>query len=221
MSDIISPPKPIDLLGYTKPRTSRPQTRKLIRQSRAQLHAVLRHVQAYTGGLPAERQSATRLTDLQVELSRKQARQAWCNRKGRKIDLPLLMGQRDKEGRPVWAIVDPVKEIGEYNGKYDTDGSFSVGGRWQCFPNCKKPAAPVRSFVPNGIPALPQRARRILSDHKIRRRAKWIGVLYQPESWTEVRPDPAVVCEWSDLPGQYYALMVWGPDYHRIMEFVS
>src|SRR5438067_1058324 len=67
----------------------------------------------------------------------------------------------------------------------------------------------------------PAQVRRILANPKTQKRANWVGALYQPESWTERNPDPAVVVEWKDLPGQYFALAVWGADYHRIMEFVD
>lgn len=39
--------------------------------------------------------------------------------------------------------------------------------------------------------------------------------------WAQVRPDPALVVEWTDRPGEYYALAVWGHDGPRIVEFVD
>lgn len=56
---------------------------------------------------------------------------------------------------------------------------------------------------------------------KTRKRAMWLGVLYQPESWRQIDPDPALICEYTDLPGEYYALAVWGGDRAKIMEWVD
>jgi hypothetical protein len=213
--------EPKDLLDYTSPRLSRRQYRAQISASRKSLHEALRHNRSYCGGLPAEIQSAKSLSVAAVKQRRKEARRAWANRTGRPIDLKTLMGQLHQDGTPVWAIVDPAMPIGETNGKYDIDGMLSIGGGWwKLWPRENCPLK-TKAFLPNGIPALPAKARRLLTDPIIRRRAAWIGVLYQPAAWTEVKPDPAVVVSWSETPeGEYSALAVWGGDYHRIMEFV-
>ena len=102
---------------------------------------------------------------------------------------------------------------------------MGVAGQWRrpggkTHPHLKACAG--ASLQPGkGFPALPAKIRRLLTDKKIRKRAALVGVLYQPEEWRQANPDPALIVEWKALPGQYFALAVWGPDYHRIMEFVD
>lgn len=51
--------------------------------------------------------------------------------------------------------------------------------------------------------------------------AKWMGILYQPDSWIEINPDPALIVEWKVLPKEYYCLAVWGGDKAQIEEFID
>lgn len=76
-------------------------------------------------------------------------------------------------------------------------------------------------LIPSAIPPLPKKARTIAEQAHKDERVKWVGVLYQPSEWLERKPDPAIVVEYMDLPGEYYALAVWGGDRARIMEFVD
>jgi hypothetical protein len=187
---------------------------------------ILRRRQAimdrYRGGLPAELQSRDKLM---IGLRQSQ-RALVARRRGRRIDLAGLLSEHRADGLPLWAIVDPTVSISAGNGKRDSDGTFYVamaGDRCSSLYVRYRPhdqADGVRAFVPLGMPVIPRRAREILRDEKVRRRAKWVGVLYQPEEWQEVNPDPAIVVEWKDAPGEFYALAVWGGDRARIMEFV-
>ena len=205
----------------------------------------------YAGGLPAEAQSAEILeSQARVEAAnlRKRVRMAVLGRRGRRIDLAAIMRQRRPDGRPAWAIVDPTHPIsatvtyasdGNHyvhpaNGEIGSSGDVAwpaiIRGekihynRWTVrdrrVPGLAGPEL-ASGFLPTGLPALPDRVRELVRDPNVIRRANRIGVLYQPEAWVEVNPDPALVVEWTDRPGEYYALAVWGVDGPAIMEFVD
>lgn len=211
------------------PRMDREEVLDQVRALRTRVREVR---ERYRGGLPAERQSRDALLvseDLRGQpqyharrhSKRTAIRRLLLSLRGRRIDLVSLLSQRRKTGLPLWAVVDPRKEIGSSNGRHDADGTLSVGGSYNAVSGL-----PTRqtAAVPSGVPVLPDRVRQILTDpalEKYRSRARWMGVLYQPESWREVNPDPALVVEWTDRPGEYYALAVWGGDRAAIMEFVD
>lgn len=183
----------------------------------------------YAGGLPAEQQSCVAMMAGSREAAkslRRAVRVAVLGRTGRRIDLGALMSQRRPDGQPAWAVVDPHYPIGAGgNGKHDLDGTVGWpvrhgdGSNWVSL--YEKSATVTKGFLPLGMPALPPRVRALATDRHVMRRAKRIGVLYQPDAWREVDPDPALVVEWRDLPGEYYALAVWGVDGPAIMEFVD
>lgn len=76
-----------------------------------------------------------------------------------------------------------------------------------------------RAFGPAGLPPIPQKVREMIASPTITRRANRIGILFQPAAWIETNPDPALVVEWRDLPGQFYVLAVWGEDAPQIQEW--
>lgn len=209
--------KILDVLGE---RGDTRTMKKDVRRARQSLREELAACQAYEGGLAREVMSEEKRKAGALARSRLAVRRAWLSRQGRPIDLVALLRQTRKDGTPVWSIVDPTK-TGNQEGKFDTDGTILIGGSWKRFFKDGDPQRPRKAFVPVGIPPLPRQARRLLTDKKIRERARWVGLLFQPEEWLEVQPDPAVVVEWKDLPDQYFALAVWGHDGPAVMEFVD
>lgn len=185
------------------------------------------------GRLPAERQSLKVLR----ESNRSRLRQVWMSRKGRRIDLLGLLSQKREDNGPAWAVVDPLFRIDSKNGGVDKDGTYHVASmpewvakKWrvgdqESYHSHETVTVPglrlTNATYPEAIPPLPAKARKLVHDLTIRRRAKWVGLLYQPDTWSHQRPDPAIVVEWQDLPGQYFALCVWGTDKARIMEWVD
>ena len=228
----------VDLMLAISPRRTTAEVAADIRRLRAQ-HRELRD--RYRGGLAAETQSCdAALADvglysprsgyhqragytIRVGRSKRPAiRKAWLSRLGRRIDLVALLNQQRPDGSPAWAVVDPRRPIDWRNGGRWVGGS--VGSLMYVAGSGIDPYG-LRSYsqlqVPSGMPPIPQRVRDMLADTKIASRAKWIGVLYQPESWREANPDPALVVEWADVRGEYYALAVWGGDRAAIMEWVD
>jgi len=209
-----------DLRVHLSRRVRRDATRAKVRAVRQELAAALDATAAYAGGLPMElasrrvrRQGATKAAKLL-------ARQAILGRTGRRIDLDAILRERRPDGLPRWTIADPTGRGSE--GQVLTDGTILIGGRWRKFAALEVGRrADRKGLLPSGCPPIPAEVRPLFGARKIRRRAAWVGLLYQPEEWTVVRPDPAVVVEWTDLPGEYYALAVWGGDSARIMEFVD
>ncbi len=229
---------PQDLMEHTAPKINRRSARARVKSLRRGLS---RARARYAGGMASERQSLTEY----ISIARRQCRQAMLSSIGRKMDLLGLLGQRKEDGNPVWALVNPLHEIGKsgsytpsksgngyYSAAQERDGQYSArpagyhvstvsGGDQQTVPMDLCIAMDSWGFLrPGGMPALPARVRRLVASPKIQKRAAWIGVLYQPAEWQRANPDPALVVEWRDLPGEYFALAIWGPDYPRIMEFV-
>jgi hypothetical protein len=176
---------------------------------------------AYAGGLAAEKQSAKQFRDA----AKARMRAAVFAGRGRRIDLAALLRQANADGDPIWAVVDPAMPISRYdrarNGYLDrmSDGTkVHVGGKVALTLTGNRAK---NDLLPAGLPPLPAAARKIATDPKVRKHAVWVGVLYQPEEWVKVNPDPAVVVEWKDRPGEYFALCVWGGDRAAIMEFVD
>jgi len=183
------------------------------------------------GSTAAEQSSRTlakQALALRTAKFRALARATVLERCGRRIDLDALMQERRPDGLPRWAIVDPCVSLTNAanqrtsEGKRDDDGTVMLGGTWRQKPawSYRVNGGRVAHLPAGGIPPLPEAARALVTDRTIRRRAAWVGLLYQPEEWVELRPDPAVVVEWKDRPGEYYCLCVWGGDRARIMEFV-
>ena len=219
----------------------------------ATLREELEACQGYRNGLPAELASAKSRKSAAVAQARKAARQAILSRTGRRIDLVALLKQSRPDSRPVWSIADPMANLASQNGGVDNDGDFCIArfvpelkrwvpatinasghytltrqfsferGRWQIGAYVKV-GHKSKNLTPGGIiPPIPAQVREIVTDSKIRRRARWVGLLFQPVAWTETPPDkdPAIVVEWTDRPGEYYCLALWGHDGPAIMEFVD
>lgn len=199
-----------------------------IAAARESLHAEMDATADYVGGLPAEITSAKFRRKKAKLAARLAARKAWVSRKGRPIDLVALLKQSRPDGLPLWALADPMR-ASDQNVRVDSGGDYVVGNNNACGNYDNKLSSVIkvgrktgRSMRPaDGIPPLPPVARRIVIDKDIRRRAHFVHLLYQPAEWLQVNPDPAIVVEWIDLPGQYFALCVWGADRPQIMEFVS
>lgn len=216
---------PVDLLASLHRRVD---ARKVKSEVRDLARTAREIIARYRGGLPAEISSRNELLS-QLGLRnlrgyscrhciRPAIRRAIMRRRGRRIELAGLLKQRRSNGLPAWAIVDPRFPISHANGSRCNDGSLYINSRRYRIADLPGDG---KEYIPDGMPVLPARVRALVQDKKILRRAKWIGVLYQPESWREVKPDPAVVAEWLDLPGEYYALAVWGGDRAKIMEWVD
>lgn len=227
MSQSIASPVPV----YTIPdsalaeRVRRSEVRREWRKARRMLRAAMAQSRAYDGSpLEGEKSSRKNIRKDALKAARLACRRAFVSRIGRRIALASLLIVKRPDGRPLWTICDPRHPVGENNGRWNT-GSQTVAHITQPGPDIRVPGGRVPdspSIVPTGgIPPLPAAARRAVTDPHIRKRALWVGLLYQPEGWEEVRPDPAIVVEWKDRPGEYYALVVWGPDRPRIMEFVD
>lgn len=191
-----------------------------VRQAREYLHAEIEAIQAYQGGLPLELVSAKQRKELAIKTARHEARRAVLSRRGRRIDLPALLRQRRTDGTPVWCVRDPLN-TGATEGQIYHDGTVLIGGCWRrLYP--ERDGNPKIDYRPvGGIPPLPAEARVLATDKHVRKHAAWVALLYQPEEWQQVDPDPAIVVEWKDRPGEYYALCVWGGDGAAIMEFVD
>lgn len=234
--------EPKDLMDYLTPRVKLGTRRKTVRQLRAHLRRAKR---LYSGGTRAESESLRVVSNE----TKTKCRQAFLRRQGRKIDLAAILSIVDSDGEPVWSVVCPLAPVSRINGGVTRSGStvsYTVpsllgfhaeknphetwGHAWTI--DNYRDEIKVRSnsswdeasyLLPSEtIPPLPKRARALVNDPKIQRRAKKI-LLLSEATWTEHKlvVDPAIVVEWHDCPGEYYALAVWGGDYHRIMEFVS
>jgi hypothetical protein len=174
------------------------------------------HRAAYAGGLPAEQQTLKNLASATaLELRQNHLRQI-----GRPIDLKALLGQRDAKRRPIWTVANPLQPIDTYNGCVKNDGDVLVQGKGTRRISTGKATHSGKDFVPTGFPALPDKARKIIRNERLQQYAAWIGVLYQPDGWAE-KKDPAVIVEWTDLPGEYFCLAIWGGDRAQIEEFVE
>lgn len=167
----------------------------------------------YAGGLPAEKQSR----DALLKARRHAVRLTVLRGHGRRIDLRGLLNQSMPNGHPLWAIVDPRLPISRINGSYDSDGTIGIGNQWRTIHGVERTK---RNFIAQGMPVLPARVREMIGNVDADR-INWLGVLYQPDAWEEMKPDPALIVSYKDLPGEYYALAVWGGDRARIMEFVD
>lgn len=233
------------IMTHVERRAPRRRVRRGVERAANALVAAARR---YRGGTAAERDSHRALA-AQLKHELRSAHLSGLGR--RIDLLALLNEQREVEGRlqPVWALVDPRQPIGPGNESHAHreaeraagwsepqvswipmgDGRYakgiSVGGaavpvQYDCTVRHDSAMSGYQSMRVTGIPALPARVRELLSRPALRQ-ARMVGLLYQPAEWQQVRPDPALVVEWTDLPGEYYALAVWGGDRARIMEFVD
>lgn len=227
------------IMPATQKRISSRVTSKRIREvQRANRDARKR----YRGGTIAEIDSQ-RILHQQCRL---EVRRTWLSRQGRKIDLISLLTQRREDGSPLWAIADPMMKLGgekrwsgtdTRNGMIECSSSAQTATYWVAAKSHQRSrwgsgydlAASItvpmhdvnHDYTADAIPALPARVRALFGDKKIRDRAKFVALLYQPSEWRLPKPDPAVVVEWWDRPGEYFALAVWGVDGPAIMEFVD
>ena len=212
----------MSIMTHVRRRVSTTTVERKLRALRAEQRQARIEERRYDGGLPAELSSLRTIRTSRRDKARTARRQILLSRVGRRIDLSAILKQRRADGLPRWTIADPdvPMELGYQNGVIDTRGGIRIGHHylgsgWTGMPE------PKRALTPSGLPALPPRVRELASDPQKRRRAKWVGVLYQPEEWEEINPDPALVVEWQAEPGVYYALAVWGDDGPAIMEFVD
>jgi hypothetical protein len=211
----------------------RPDRRSIVRRWR-QLHRQQCRILSRYGNSPGEHQSA--LTALE-ELHRRQ-RVLYCSRLGRRIELLALLKQCNEKGEFFWGLADPVQQFGPSNGySYIQKSGPNRGIRRICWADLS-----VRNYVtiehplsidlPNwgytcvvkATPPMPPRVREMALNPKFRKWARWIGLVFPLDhTWmVEKQVDPALVAEWKDRPGEYYALAVWGRrDRPRIMEFVD
>lgn len=219
------------IMTHVERRVNRRTVRRQVREVAADLSAAHRR---YAGGTPAE-QSAYR--ELRAQRHH-EIRAAVFGRVGRRIHLQELLQQRigdELDGVPRWALVDPRYPIGPSNEsmadgdvRQPTDaGAYAyailVGGvRVPVVHDTvgDRKARHYRRAKVTGMPALPDKVRRIMERPALEH-ANMVGVLYQPQEWQHINPDPALVVEWNDRLGEYYALAVWGHDGPQIMEFVD
>jgi hypothetical protein len=210
----------------------RPDRRSIVRQWR-QLHRQQCMVLSRYGRSTGERQSA--LTVFR-EFHRRQ-RVLLCSRWGRRIDLIALLKQCNEEGEFFWGLADPFREFGLYNGYAFIQESGSNRGirhisladhPWREARIEHPLSIDVKGWghrcVVAATPPMPPRVREMALKPKLRKRARWIGLVFPLDhSWmVQKQVDPALVAEWKDRPGEYYALAVWGKkDRPRIMEFVD
>lgn len=237
----LTAPNPI--LDAMQPRISRGLVACDIRTLRRRAHEIR---DRYRGGMTAEIQSRHKLLEDQGLYTpdggrytrtsadgshyfiragrhkRPAIRRAILSRRGRKIELAGLLNQSRADGSPAWAIVDPRSRISSGNGGYHE----ARGGRkpYVCVAGVSVGILGLRDrnrdYEPVGMPPIPQRVRDLIEglDPKL---VRWAGVLYQPESWIERDPDPALIVEYQDVPCEYFALAVWGGDRAQIMEWVD
>jgi len=202
------------ITDHLQRRPRRDLVRREVGRVRKRLRAVNRR---YRDGLKAEANAYAQLRREHHEA----ARRLVLSRTGRRIHLEALLLQRRPGGQPRWALVDPTRPPSAMNGGYDEDGDVLVAAADGGHRKLVKVGHKAHNVQPgSGFPALPKRVRELASDPKIRKRAEWIGVLYQPEEWREVDPDPALVVKWKGVDG-YFALAVWGGDRAQLMEFVD
>jgi|SRR5579875_1163961 len=216
----------------------RPDRRSIVRRWR-QLHRQQCRILSRYGDSTGERQSALATFE---EFHRRQ-RALLCSRWGRRIDLIALLKQCNEKGEFFWGLADPFQSFGRNNGySFIQDGGEKRGIRHICHwiyrgnlsswgvITIEHPLSvdlkewDHTGHVVKATPPLPPRVRAIALDPKLRKRARWIGLVFPLDhTWmVQKQVDPALVAEWKDLPGEYYALAVWGKkDRPRIMEFVD
>lgn len=209
-----------NILAHT---TKRPHRRKVACAMQRLLARNRANRQRYANGLPAER-SARRA---QLNRTKAEARRLILSRRGRRINLQLLLRQRREDGKPRWALVDPLHKPGKdgVNGNYTNDGDVWIkwadGLYYGSYGALIAVGSKARNVSPiGGFPALPPKVRALITDPAVRKRADWVGVLYQPDEWEEPNPDPALVVKWTGVEG-HFALAVWGGDRPAIMEFID
>lgn len=230
------------LLG---PRSTRGQIACEVRDLRREFQAIRAR---YAGGLPAELQSRDALlverglktaaptvtyssdsaaARRRRHMPRRAIRAAMAKQQGRPIDLIGLLRQRRPNGQPVWSLADPRQPLGRNNGAWYWPDRGVAAAVVYCRKDSHRiyagPGGPSDNIdlVAPGLPPLPARVRELFADPKLAARCKWMAVLFQPAEWVEVNPDPAVIVEYTDLPGKYFALAIWGGDRARIAEWVD
>jgi len=212
----------------------RPDRRSIVRRWR-QLHRQQCRVLSRYGDSPGERQSARAVFE---EFHRRQ-RVLYCSRWGRRIDLLALLKQCNEKGEFFWGLADPFQPFDFNNGySFIRESGENRGMRRICQADLASVWESVKIEHPLSIdlkewghkcivkatPPLPPRVREIALTPKFRKWARWIGLVFPLDhTWmVQKRVDPALVAEWKDRPGEYYALAVWGrKDRPRIMEFVD
>ena len=171
-------------------------------------------------------------------------RQAQLRRRGRRIDLLNLVHLHGVSG-PQWSVANLFGKVSEYAYAYHESqphqrrlhpGQAIANGSHPCGIAVAQRVDSRRAYerycvlpchhgdqvlIPAAVPPIPAKARKIADAARADQEVAWVGVLYQPSEWMARQPDPAIVVEYFDLPGEYYALCVWGGDKSAIMEFVD
>lgn len=143
---------------------------------------------------------------------------------GRKIDLIKLLNLKNQNGDLRWMIADPRIELSQFNGAYypkrgTIESSFK---EINIHPKQERNILDFREVihVAEGFPILPQRIRDMIKTVQETDNCSMITVLFQPKMWRKYKEDPALIVEYKDLPGEYYALAIWGGDRPEIEEFI-
>jgi hypothetical protein len=143
---------------------------------------------------------------------------------GRKIDLIKLLNLKNKNGDLRWMIADPRRELGQFNGAYYPKRGtiYSSYREIDIHPVSERNIFDFREVihVAEGFPILPQRIRDMIKTLRDAGDCSMIAVLFQPKLWRKYKEDPALIVEYKDLPGEYYALAIWGGDRPEIEEFL-
>lgn len=177
---------------------------------------------AYQGAiLPAEADSKYRLeSNSRLAVEKEKYRSV-----GRRIDLASMLNQQRPDGNPRWAIVDPRYSIGTGGATSHVNGLRRYGCLYVGGVHVSvKGITAHQDFLPVGFPPLPEPVRDLFTSEKhaeLRQATKWMGVLYQPEEWALIKPDPAVICEYKAIPDEYFCLMLWGGDKANIEEWID
>lgn len=177
-----------------------------ITEARRMLESYRQQRAAYRDGLCGEHQSLGRLRRRYMNA----LRQLSMNTYGRPIDLLRLLAQTDLDDEPVWTVVDPTQRICLANGRRESDtGDLRILNCAGKVMRIDVDLGVCSGGTPGGVPALPTEARELITNQKIRSRARWVGVLYRMDEWAERSPDLAVVAEWDISPDTYHCLAVW------------
>lgn len=218
--------KSIDILSYSKESTlTTEQKNDRVKELNEKIHELKSE---YKQAVKAEKSTIKQL----INLAKIEAAE-FSNVGGREINLisllELSIGSTLGGAKPMWAFANPLFKLGEYNGR--VQNAFSLRNYYticnggfvlnrmvrQLTVNNSSGGSAI--FRPSNIPVLPSQARKIVQNKNIQKQSDFIGLLYQPDSWTETNPDPAIIVQWKGC-NKYHLLAVWGHDRGLIEEFI-